>query len=381
MPVSGTHFPGPTQSVVYGRLAEDSLAEALSDASRVAFVTNSSLARNASLIARIEGSLGKRCVARLTGVRAHSPRSDAVRVASGLRESGVDTVVGLGGGSVCDLIKIARLCLANDIYSVDRIDRLRGSATSALRPSILRFVMLPTTLSASEFTTVAGITDERIPSKEIFRHASLAPDTVILDPSLTTATPPKLWGGTGIRAVDHAIETWCSIDASPYSDALSLHALRILSPALRRCAQDPADLDARGQCQIGSWLSIQGVSRGISLGASHGIGHALGGVTGMPHGETSCVMLPHVLRYNAQANATRQAMLSDVMGRPNVPAADQVAELVACLGLPGRLRDAGVKREALARAASEAMHDHWVRTNPRPFVDSSDILALLDAAW
>ena len=380
MPVSGRHLPGPTQSVEYGQLAEDALAEALAGADRVALVTNSSLARNASLIDRIEGSLGRRCVGRITGVRAHSPRSDVVRVASSLRESGADTVVGLGGGSVCDLIKIARLCLANDISSAEAIDKLRDP-TAVLRLPTLRFVMLPTTLSAGEFTTVAGITDERIPSKEIIRHASLPPDTVILDPSLTTSTPPRLWSGTGIRAVDHAIETWCSIGASPYSDALSLHALRLLYPALRRCAQDPTDLDARGQCQIGSWLSIQGVSRGISLGASHGIGHALGGVTGMPHGETSCVMLPHVLRYNEPANAARQAMLSDVMGRPDARAADLVAELVASLGLPGRLRDAGVKREDLARVASEAMHDHWVRTNPRPFLESGEILALLEAAW
>jgi len=346
----------------------------------VALVTNSSLAQEVALLERIEASLGGRRVARITGVRAHSLRSDVIRVAGSLHDIGADAVVGLGGGSVCDLVKIARLCLANDIDSVDAIDTLRNTA-AILRPAMLRFVMLPTTLSAGEFTTVAGITDERGPSKEIFRHASLPPDTVILDPSLTVSTPTRLWSGTGIRAVDHAIETWCSIDAGPYSDALSLHALRLLYPALQRCARGPADLDTRGQCQTGAWLSIQGVSRGIALGASHGIGHALGGVTGMPHGETSCVMLPHVLRHNERTNASRQSLLSSAMGRPDAAAADLVAELVECLGLPGRLRDAGVKREDLPRVASEAVHDHWVRTNPRPFAGADEVLALLEAAW
>lgn len=380
MPIFGKYFPGPAQSVVYGQPAEGPLAEALVGTGSVALVTNTSLAREAALLERIEAALGGRCVARVTGVRAHSPRSDVVRLVRSLRDTDADAVVGLGGGSVCDLIKIARLCLANDIDSANAIDILRNPAAD-LRPAALRFVMLPTTLSAGEFTTVAGITDERGPSKDIFRHASLAPDTVILDPGMTAYTPTRLWSGTGIRAVDHAVETVCSIDAGPYFDALSLHALRLLHPALRRCAEDPADIDARAQCQTGAWLSIQGVSRGIALGASHGIGHALGGVTGMPHGETSCVLLPHVLRHNERINASRQALLSAAMGRPDAAAADVVAELVAVLGLPGRLRDAGIRRKDLPRVAGEAMHDHWVQTNPRRFDGADEVLTLLEAAW
>lgn len=380
MPIFGRYFPGPAQSVVYGQPAEGPLAEALAGTGSVALVTNSSLAREAALLARIDAALGGRCVARITGVRAHSPRSDVVRLVRTLRDMGADAVVGLGGGSVCDLVKIARLCLANDIDSANAIDTLRNPAAD-LRPATLRFVMLPTTLSAGEFTTVAGITDERGPNKDIFRHASLPPNTVILDPSMTAFTPTRLWSGTGIRAIDHAVETLCSIDAGPYFDALSLHALRLLYPALQRCARDPADIDARVQCQTGAWLSIQGVSRGIALGASHGIGHALGGVTGMPHGETSCVLLPHVLRHNEQTNASRQALAAAAMGRPDATAADVVAELVAFLGLPGRLRDAGVRREDLPRVAGEAMQDHWVHTNPRRFAGSDEVLALLEAAW
>jgi maleylacetate reductase len=380
MPVSGKHLPGPAQTVVYGQPLGRALTEALPDAHRIALVTNSSLARDGALLELIEAALQGRSVIRITGVRAHSPRTDVVRGVEQLRKLGADAAIGLGGGSVCDLLKIARLCLANEVTSVDGIDLLRD-APATLRPATLPFVMLPTTLSAGEFTTVAGITDERGPSKEMFRHVSLPPDTVILDPELSARTPARLWSGTGIRAVDHAVETWCSIGAGPYSDALALHALRLLYPALRRCAQDPADLEARAQCQIGAWLSIQGVARGVPLGASHGIGHALGGVTGMPHGETSCVMLPHVLRFNAQADASRQALLSAAMGSPNLAAGDLVAGLVAELGLPGRLRDAGVKREDLPVVAREALHDPWIPTNPRPFADADEILALLETAW
>src|SRR5690606_24814944 len=136
------------------------------------------------------------------------------------------------------------------------------------------------------------------------------------------ATPPRLWFGTGMRAVDHAVESWCSQNVTPPIEATALHAFSILPRALRRCLETPDDLDNRLDCLIGSWLSVQGVATGVDLGASHGIGHVLGGTAGMAHGETSCVMLPHVLRYNAAVNAARQGTLA-AMGDPTVPLPDQ----------------------------------------------------------
>ena len=204
---------------------------------------------------------------------------------------------------------------------------------------------------------------------------------MILDPALTLATPPQLWFSTGIRAVDHAVESWCSINVTPIIEANSLHALRLLPAGLRGCSKNPKDLDMRLQCQVGSWLSVQGVSTMVDLGASHGIGHVLGGTAGMPHGETSCVMLPQVLRYNLDFTRERQRLLSQAIGAPATPTADLVQQLVADLGLPGRLRDANVPRELLSRIAEEAMHDLWVKTNPRPIAGPPDVLKLLEAAW
>jgi maleylacetate reductase len=303
-----------------------------------------------------------------------------VRLAARLR--GADAVVSVGGGSVCDAVKAARLCLANDVTEAADMDRLRGlHADAAVKPPTLASIAIPTTLSAGEFTPNAGVTDERGPRKESYKHPRMPPDVVILDPAMAAATPARLWFGTGMRVVDHAIESWCGIDATPFSDAMSLHALRLLVPALRRCASDRADLDAILQCQLGAWLSIQGFASGVLLGASHGIGHALGGTAGMPHGETSCVMLPHVLRFNAGVNESRQRDLSIAMERASMAAADVVAELVASLGLPGRLRDAGVPRELLPRVAQEGIRDAWVQTNPRPIDGAAGVLALLELAW
>jgi maleylacetate reductase len=128
-------------------------------------------------------------------------------------------------------------------------------------------------------------------------------------------------------------------------------------------------------------MSIMGSQNGVPKGASHGIGHVLGGTAGVPHGYTSCIMLPVVLRFNAPVNAERQAWVSEALGEAGRPASDAVAALVAELGLPGRLRDVGVELDQLDRIAQEAMHDRWVHTNPRKIDGPIIVRELLDAAW
>ena len=144
---------------------------------------------------------------------------------------------------------------------------------------------------------------------------------------------------------------------------------------------EPANLEARLDCQIGAWMSMVGSQTGVSKGASHGIGHVLGGTADVPHGYTSCVMLPHVLRFNHPVNADKQARVSEALGQPDEPAADVVAGLISALGLPTRLRDVGVKPEQLDLIAEGSMHDRWIHTNPRKIDGPAVIRTLLDAAW
>jgi maleylacetate reductase len=209
----------------------------------------------------------------------------------------------------------------------------------------------------------------------------MIPVSVILDPAVTVATPEWLWLSTGIRAVDHAVEDLCSGNPQPMSDGASLHALRLLGRGLRACRADAGDLAARLDCQLGAWLSMVGSQNGVTKGASHGIGHVLGGTAGVPHGYTSCVMLPHVLRFNRPVNAARQAWVAEALGMPGGEAADAVAALVGGLGLPQTLRDVGVRAEQLDVIAEGSMHDRMVHTNPRKIDGPAVVRQLLDAAW
>jgi maleylacetate reductase len=315
----------------------------------------------------------------VTGIRANSPREDVMRITEALRSKGVDAVVAIGGGSVVEAVKAARICLTNNVRNAADLDRLKTVSTAASpRPYL---ISIPTTLSGAEYTQFTGVTDERSGVKDAFHHQDLAPDAVILDAAMTLATPPPLWASTGLRALDHAVETWCAREPTPYSDATSLYAFRVLSQWLPVTGAEPQNRDARLSCQVASWMAIQGAAIGVSHGASHGVGHALSAVTGMTHGVTSAIMLPHVLRYNLPESRERQEALTQAIGRPNEALADIVAAMVADLGLPGRLRDAGVTTAQLPAIASAALANPRVKANIRPIESEAAMMALLDAAF
>jgi len=249
------------------------------------------------------------------------------------------------------------------------------------KPPTVRTVTIPTTLSAGEYTASAGCTDTARNVKESFGHPLMMPKNVILDPRATLHTPEWLFLSTGIRAVDHAVEDICSPQCQPISEGASYQALKLLGRGLPGVKADPLDLEARLDCQLGAWMSMVGSQTGVPKGASHGIGHVLGGTAHVPHGYTSCVMLPHVLRFNHPVNAERQALVSAALGRPGDPAAEVVSGLIAALGLPQRLRDVDVKPEQLDRIAELSMHDRWIHTNPRKIDGPPVVRELLDAAW
>lgn len=377
----GRFQPPSRQIVIYGEPVAEALPRVLKEfwATQAVLVTNSSLAREGGIADRLGEVLGESCVNRVTGIRANSPRTDVIRIADALRSRGIEAVVALGGGSVVEAVKAARICLTNNIGTPEELDRLkRATTTASPRPYL---ISVPTTLSAAEFTQYAGITDERTGVKDAFHHPDLAPDAVILDPEVTLATPEHLWLSTGLRALDHAVETWCAGSPAPYGDATALYAARLLAKALPRSKEAPDDLEARLNCQVGAWMSIQGATVGVSHGASHGIGHGLSAVTGMTHGVTSCIMLPHVLRYNAVTDQGRQAVLAEAMGEPGRPLADVVAELVRRLGLPTRLRDEGVAQDQLGAVADAALANPRVKANARPIPGRAEMMSILEAAW
>jgi maleylacetate reductase len=382
-------FP-PMESVIYGRPFAEALKELVeeSGAHSVFLLASGTLNRETDTVGQVRRALGNRLAGVFAKIGAHTPRSDVVEAANAARAAGADLLVTLGGGSVTDAAKMVAFCLANAVTDPAELDNYRAivsadgkSVRPQARPPTIRTIAIPTTLSAGEYTASAGCTDTVRNVKESYGHPLMMPKSVVLDPRASIHTPEWLFLSTGIRAVDHAVEDICSPECQPISEGASYHALKLLGRGLSGVKADPLDLDARLDCQLGAWMSMVGSQTGVPKGASHGIGHVLGGTAHVPHGYTSCVMLPHVLRFNHTVNAGRQALVSEAMGRPGEPAGDVVAGLIAGLGLPGRLRDVGVQPEQLDRIALLSMHDRWIHTNPRKIDGPAVIRELLDAAW
>jgi maleylacetate reductase len=390
--LSGTHRYFLQERVIYGKPAAAAVAEeaAALGARRVFLTTTRSLAGEDGLAAAVAQALGERHAGTYGAIGAHSPR-DAVIAGAGLaraaRAARADLLVAIGGGSVIDATKVMLLCLWHGLDDVDALDAHRGArgVDPSRRPpgleGAIRMLAVPTTYSAAEFTYIAGVSDTRRRVKELYGHPLFTPQAVVLDPAATLRTPAELLLSTGMKAVDHAVERLSMLETNPYSDATAAEALRLLTAALPAIRREPQALEPRLQGQLGMWLSITGAASGVGTAASHAIGHTLGGSYGIPHGITSCLTLPAVLRWNSPVNAGRQAQVSALMGAPGRPAAALVAELVASLGLPGRLRDVGIRREDLRPIAEHTMHDPPVRANPRPITRPEDILEILEFAW
>ena len=366
--------------VVFGKPAAEAVSELVSrhGAQRVFLMASGTLNRETDEVEKLRRALGNKCVGTFASMPAHSPRSAVIAAAEQAREARADLIVTLGGGSITDGAKAVQLCLANDIRTPADMDRIRGQ--SDVKPPTVRQISIPTTLSAGEFSAIAGVTNEETKVKEMFRHPLTIPQAVILDPEVTRHTPMWLLLSTGIRAVDHCVEGVCSNESTEYSNASSLHGLSLLARGLPRVKADPSDMAARLDCQTGSWLSMAGIAAGVPMGASHGIGYVLGAVFDVPHGHTSCIMLPSVMRWNRPANADRQALIATAMGHPGKDAGDVLDQFIRGLDMPRSLSDVKIGREHFDRIAKQAMGTPWVPRNPRPIPTPAEVKEILELA-
>jgi maleylacetate reductase len=241
--------------------------------------------------------------------------------------------VSFGGGSPIDAAKMLAVRIA------DRDIRA---------PRGLPHIAMPTTLSAAELAAGAGFTDEA-GNKAGMRDPRLLPDAVIYDAELTLATPMTLWLSTGIRALDHAVEGFLADGIHPFNDVMALDAIRRLFDSLPRAKADPRDVRVRFENQLGAWFSFTLPAQSAG-GLSHVMGKQIGARYGIPHGVTSCLLLPHVIRYFEARMPERVAMLAQATG-PDP--AGRVEGLIESLGLPQSIASCGIGEPELRKAAGE----------------------------
>ena len=284
-------------------------------------------------------------------VQADPPDHVVEAVAARAGEFGCQLVIGLGGGSSMDVAKLVAVLLAGSqplaaMYGIDKVEGDR-----------LPLVQIPTTAgTGSEVTPIAIVTTGATTKSGIVARQLYA-DLAILDATLTTGLPAAITAATGIDAMVHAIEAFTSSRLkNPMSDQLAIQALRLLSQHLLRACNDGQDLQAREAMLFGAMLAGQAFAN-APVAAVHALAYPLGGRFHLPHGLSNALVLPHVLRFNAEAAAANYAMLADAMlpGLQGSQDARTMAfighleDLIAATKLPMRLRDHGIDESALGR--------------------------------
>jgi alcohol dehydrogenase class IV len=316
-------------------------------------------------------------------VQADPPEAIILQAADMARH--VSGVVGFGGGSSLDVAKLAALLAASgqplaEAYGI-------GNAKGPRLP----LVLVPTTSGTGSEVTPISIVTTGASEKMGVVSPLILPDVAVLDPELTLGLPAHVTAATGIDAMVHAIEAYASANPNnnPVSRALAVEALCLMGRVLQRAVDTPGNIEARSDMMLGSMLAGQAFANS-PVAAVHALAYPIGGHYKVPHGLSNALVLPHVLRFNAEAAPLAYAELlphvfpqvSDTgVGDAAVKFVEGMAALSRACGLPQNLRDVGIEKEALPMLACDAMNQtRLLVNNPRP-VDEAAALAIYEAAW
>ena len=383
--IAGFDFPARTR-VVFGLNAVDRLGELAREvgSKRVLVVTDAGIAA-AGHVARARRALEAAGlgVVVFDRVRENPVTRDVDECVVVAREANVDAILGLGGGSSLDTAKGCNFVLTNG----GRMQDYRGYGKA--RKPMLPLIAVPTTSgTGSECQSYALITDEETHQKMACGDPKAAAVVAVLDPTLTVSQPRRVTANTGMDALGHAVETAVTRKRSELSWLYSREAFRLLVNNLQRVLESPGDLEARARMQLGAAYAGMAIELSM-LGATHSAANPLTNHFGVIHGQAVGLMLPHVVRFNAEEPSVREtyrdlmahAGLGSGDARPETAAAALASRLEALCGaadLPSTLADCGVTAEAIPRLAAEAATQWTTQFNPRP-VTATDFESLYHA--
>jgi alcohol dehydrogenase len=282
--------------------------------------------------------------------------------------SGVDSIIGLGGGSSLDCAKAINFTLTNGGSMRDYWGYGKAS-----RP-MLPMIAVPTTAgTGSEAQCYALISDVGTRVKMACGDPKAAFRVAILDPLLTRSQPPEVTAATGYDAISHAVESYVTTRRSGLSQCFAREAWRLLAANYEQVLRDPDDLEARGAMQLGAHLAGVAIEHSM-LGATHACANPLTARYGITHGVAIAALLPHVVRWNYVVAGELYCELDEGdLGH-------RLARMAAMADLSVRLREQGVSGEALPALAEDAATEWTGRFNPRPF-DAAGALEIYEWAY
>ena len=310
---------------------------------------------------------------------------NAIEVGKKINATGV---IGFGGGSSMDVAKLASLILGSN----EDIDEAWGVANA--KGPRLPLVLVPTTAgTGSEVTPISIITVGEEEKKGVSSPIIL-PDLAILDPDLTIGLPAHTTAATGIDAMVHAIEGYASANKNnnPISKMLAVEALKLLGGSIEKAVFEGADIQSRSNMLIGAMLAGKSFANS-PVAAVHALAYPIGGTFHISHGLSNSLVLPYVLRFNSVSNkATKDYSEIAPFAFPDINTnqgnqavcsefIDRLEQLSKKLGLPQRLREVNIPKEACKKMASDAMKQTRLLVNNPREVTEADALNIYESAW
>jgi alcohol dehydrogenase class IV len=301
-----------------------------------------------------------------------------------LKDENCDLIIGVGGGSSLDVAKGASIMATNEgsILNYSGVDTVpkRG----------LPKILVPTTAgTGSEVTRVLVIADEASNIKKTVYSTYVLSDVAIVDPMMTLSMPPTVTADTGIDALVHAIETYVSANATPFSDILAIEAITLIAENVTKAFAKGENVEARYHMSLAATISGLAFGSG-GLGAVHALSNPLGIEYGLPHGRANALMLPHVMTYNLIGNPIKFALIAEAMGEElealspveaGALAVEAVKELLNQLKIPVRLRDYHIPQKDIPKLIERVMKvSRLFVPNPRN-VTREDVEEIFRVAW
>jgi alcohol dehydrogenase len=284
-----------------------------------------------------------------------------------IRRDGIDAVVALGGGSVIDIAKAARLCHQQGLSFLEFLDSERLYPA----PRIPLFAVPTTAGTGSEVSGGSVVSDPAAGRKSGIAHPHLRAQYAVVDPVLTWSMPPAVTANTGVDALAQAIAAAIATVRTPIGDAIALEAVRLIGTSLPAAFRDGSDAAARSAMACGSMMA--GLAMNISdCTAEHSLGQAIGGLTNAPHGLTIGLVLVETLERERHHVPTQLERIADAWGLPDDGSRDgtrlvtAIRSLLADLHFPV-LADLGLAEPDLDRLTDLALADYFITVSPHPW--------------
>lgn len=349
----------------------------------------SASARASGVVDEVVASALSDCEVRMWSgtILAHAPIAQIEQIAATLQDDGgeIDALLSIGGGKVVDTAKGVAIVLAEGA-PLERHRAHRNETGTMVYPPLSRpklpIVAVPTTLSGAEVTPGCGLTTDQ-GRKRIFWDRKISARVICHAPEVLGTVPAEVLTTSGMNALAHCAEAMYSKTSGHLASAFAAMGAEYLASGLLGFRDGPPE--ALSSLGAGSSLAALAICN-ARTGLHHAICHVLGGMFKIPHGDANSIVLPHALRFNLPATLPQQerflrAVAVSVPLSAGATAPDAVATLQSLLGVPTRLREAGIAESELGRAAEAVLDDPARFYNPRDIRSAAEVETVLRAAW